>query len=205
MNYKYENTKFLTSTLKIPSTYINSWTEIAFFGYSNSGKSSSINALINNKNLARVGKTPGSTKTINFFQVSINLKLVDFPGYGYSTMQKKVKSKLRTELAKYIKTNKNLKGLINIMDIRRPLKIFDLFFIKKAYENNIPVLVLLNKSDKITLNSQKKKILKIKKQLFFKYNNIDIITFSALKKIGIDYLKKKIFYWHKKHKQILTR
>jgi len=197
VNYNYENTKFLTSTLKVPSKNLNSWTEIAFFGYSNSGKSSSINALINKKNLARIGKTPGSTKTINFFQVSTNLKLVDFPGYGYSTIQKKIKNKLMLELTKYIKTNKNLKGLINIMDIRHPLKNFDLFFIKKAFENNVPVLVLLNKSDKITLNSQKTRIVKIREKLSLKHNNIDIILFSALKKTGIDYLKKKIDYWYK--------
>ncbi|CAL4043516.1 Probable GTP-binding protein EngB [Buchnera aphidicola (Anoecia corni)] len=202
MNYKYENTKFLTSALKVPLKYLNSWTEIAFFGYSNSGKSSSINALINRKNLARIGKTPGSTKTINFFQVSTNLKLVDFPGYGYSTIQKKIKNKLKLELTKYIKTNKNLKGLINIMDIRHPLKTFDLFFIKKACENNIPVLVLLNKSDKIALNSQKIKILQVKEKLSVKHNNIDIITFSALKKTGIDYLKRKIYYWHQNRRKI---
>ena len=87
----YHKTHFLTSAPNIRSIPEDTGIEIAFAGRSNAGKSTALNALTNQKSLARTSKTPGRTQLINLFEVEPNCKLVDLPGYGYAAVPEKMK------------------------------------------------------------------------------------------------------------------
>jgi len=196
MTLKYETAKFLTSELTLNHKKNLNQINFAFLGYSNSGKSSVINSLVNIKNLAITSKTPGRTCMFNIFNLYYNIQLIDCPGYGYSHIPKKEKKRLMDTTLNFIKKNKSLKGIINIMDIRTPLKKLDLYCIKIAIKRNIPILVLLNKSDKLNTQKKNKKLLYVKNYLNNINKKIYVTTFSAKKKIGIFFLKKQIEKWH---------
>lgn len=174
--------------------------EVAFIGYSNSGKSSAINALTHKKKLARFSKVPGCTKLINFFQVASDFRLVDLPGYGYAQVPMSKKINLKHVIYSYLKYSECLKGLVFLMDIRHPLKIFDLNIIDLAIKNKIPILFLLTKCDKLTVSDQKIQFNKVHKELEYFLNKIHIHLFSSLKKVGITELKRQLNLWYKKYR-----
>ncbi|CAL4043063.1 Probable GTP-binding protein EngB [Buchnera aphidicola (Phyllaphis fagi)] len=169
--------------------------EIAFSGYSNSGKSSLINCLTNNNKLARCSKFPGCTKMINFFQVTSDFRIVDLPGYGYSKRCKNEKKKINNLIFNYLKQRKYLKGLILLIDIRRLMRLIDYNILKLSKTRNINILIILTKCDKITVQSQKKQLYILKNQLFPDFRNIEIIIFSSFKKIGVDKILNIINIW----------
>ncbi|WP_159715008.1 ribosome biogenesis GTP-binding protein YihA/YsxC [Blochmannia endosymbiont of Camponotus nipponensis] len=199
MTYNYYATRFLISVPKIyclPDEKIGM--EVAFVGYSNSGKSSTINALTYQKKLTKVSKIPGCTQLINLFEVSPGIRLIDFPGYGYAKGVKNRKNYWHEAICEYLKKRENLKGLILIMDIRHPIKKLDKETIKNALSMNIPIFTLLNKSDKISkyiLQITSQKILQDMKIIFT--TCIQAEPFSALKKYGIESLKKTLNNWLK--------
>ena len=105
--------------------------EIAVCGRSNSGKSSIINALGNNKKLAKTSKTPGRTQTVNFFTINDDpqTKLVDLPGYGYAKASKQDQNNWAQLVESYLLGRQCLKKVVVIMDIRHPFKEADLVFL----------------------------------------------------------------------------
>ena len=105
----YNKTFFLKSISKISDINIEHGIEIAFIGYSNSGKSSAINFLTNQKKLARCSKKPGCTQLINFFQVISNFRIVDLPGYGYANCPISIKLTWERLIYNYLKQRKFLK------------------------------------------------------------------------------------------------
>ena len=92
--------------------------EIAFVGRSNVGKSSFINAFLNRKNLARTSSKPGKTRTVNFYNVNNDFRLVDLPGYGYAKVSKSEKEKWKEIIETYLSNRENLLEVILIVDIR---------------------------------------------------------------------------------------
>ncbi|MGP1923543.1 MAG: ribosome biogenesis GTP-binding protein YihA/YsxC [Arsenophonus sp. NEOnobi-MAG3] len=197
-NYNYHQTKFVISAPNIrylPNYY---GIEIAFAGRSNAGKSSTLNALTQQKNLARTSKTPGRTQLINLFEVAEGIRLVDLPGYGYAEVPESVKRQWQQALSEYLQKRKCLKGLIILMDIRHPLKDLDIQMIKLAIVMNIPILVLLTKADKLVPNKQKAQVIAVRNRLKTVANNIEVEIFSSLKKIGIDKLQFKLNEWFNK-------
>ena len=102
-------------TSKLP---VNEHPEIAFAGKSNVGKSSLINGLLNRRALARTSGQPGKTQTINFYNVNKELYFVDLPGYGYAKVSKEVQKKWGDMIEKYLKTSKQLKAVMLLIDIR---------------------------------------------------------------------------------------
>ncbi|XBC41012.1 MAG: ribosome biogenesis GTP-binding protein YihA/YsxC [Buchnera aphidicola (Nurudea yanoniella)] len=169
--------------------------EIAFLGYSNSGKSTVINTLTNQKKLTRVSKTPGRTQLINIFEVYPGMRLVDFPGYGYAKISKNIKSNFKNMIFQYLKIQKCLKGIILLIDIRRPIKFWDKEIINSARNYDIPILMLLNKSDKIDILKRKQKLIYIRTNQLVLSNNISVELFSNFNKIGLDKLKDHINFW----------
>lgn len=193
MDFKLTN--FYTSIIDIKNLPKYNGIEIAFTGRSNVGKSSAINTIID-KNIARTSKFPGSTKFINFFIVKNNFYLVDLPGYGYSKLSKLEKKDWKNIILEYINIRKCLKGLVLLVDIRRSVQNTDQSIIDCALKNKVSILILLTKSDKIKRHS--KNIILNKNRVFFSYlskNNIEVEFFSSTKFIGIEKLKKKIYYW----------
>ncbi len=175
---------FIKSAVK-PSQYPEyDFPEIAFAGRSNVGKSSLINTLIQRKDMVKTSSKPGCTQLINFFLINENLSFVDLPGYGYAKVSKKIRSQWQPMVNLYLSVRKSLLGLILLIDIRRdPEKEeFDMMEWLEAHE--IPYLVVLTKSDKLSKTEQQKRLLSICSQMNREKNNV--ILFSTRTKMGRD-------------------
>ncbi|HIO91246.1 MAG TPA: YihA family ribosome biogenesis GTP-binding protein [Leucothrix mucor] len=169
--------------------------EVAFAGRSNAGKSSSLNRLCQQKSLARVSKTPGRTQLINFFSLPEGRYLVDLPGYGYAKVPEKVKKVWQAFIESYLSTRFTLRGLILIMDIRHPMRDYDKTMLSWAQTRDLPVHILLNKSDKLKRGKANSTLLQIRKELKPLTNSVSIQMFSAFKGSGVDELNQKIDSW----------
>ncbi len=171
--------------------------EVAFAGRSNAGKSSAINALTNNSKLARTSKTPGRTQLINFFELTDEQRLVDLPGYGYAKVPMAMKNEWQKNLSEYIQKRKCLRGLILMMDIRHPMQEYDTMMLNWAIEAEMPVRILLTKSDKLKKGPAQSTLLAVRKHLAAAQVD-DLVSaqlFSSLKKTGVDLLMKQLNEW----------
>lgn len=170
--------------------------EVAFAGRSNAGKSSAINVLTNQRQLARSSKTPGRTQMINFFTIgNEEARLVDLPGYGYAAVPEKMKIVWQTELEEYLVSRISLAGLVLLMDSRHPLKFFDQQMLRWAKEGGLPVHVLLTKADKFKYGPAKNVLLQTKREMEKLDLPFTIQLFSSLKKEGIDELADVMGRW----------
>lgn len=180
---------FLMSAPKLSICVEDTGYEIAFAGRSNAGKSSAINALTNQKQLARASKKPGRTQMINFFSLgNPNQRLVDLPGYGYAAVPEAMKIVWQKELENYLIHRKSLQGLVLLMDIRHPLQHFDVMMLEWAYSRKLFVHVLLTKSDKMNRGPANKVLLDVKQQLKKMKLDFSIQLFSSLNKQGLEEL-----------------
>nr|WP_206019603.1 ribosome biogenesis GTP-binding protein YihA/YsxC [Pseudomaricurvus alkylphenolicus] len=171
--------------------------EVAFAGRSNAGKSSAINTLTANHKLARTSKTPGRTQLINFFQLSEQQRLVDLPGYGYAKVPLKMKQEWERNLSEYLQERRCLKGMVLLMDCRHPMQEFDTMMLNWAIEAEMPVHILLTKADKLKKGPANATLLAVRKHLSEAQVD-DLVSaqlFSALKKTGLDQLKKTLNHW----------
>ncbi|VAX77180.1 Probable GTP-binding protein EngB [Serratia symbiotica] len=191
-NYNYHLTYFSTSVSSIDHLPRDTGIEIAFAGRSNAGKSSALNALTNQNDLARTSKMPGRTQMINLFEVEDSHRLADLPGYGYSKLPKELILKWQRTLNKYLKIRQSLKGVVVLMDIRHPLKHADQQIIQRAINLSIPVLVLLTKADKLAYGARTAKLHMVREAVVPFMANIQVEIFSATEKIGIDKLSKNL-------------
>lgn len=170
--------------------------EVAFAGRSNAGKSSAINTLTGQSKLARISKTPGRTRLINFFTLNANARLVDLPGYGYAKVPKAMKAEWDQHLAEYLRSRKSLVGLVLLMDIRHPLQEFDRHMIAWAADCGLPVHLLLTKADKLKKGPAKASFLQVQRHLADSgYHQSSVQTFSSLKKLGLRELEAKLNTW----------
>jgi GTP-binding protein len=122
--------------------------EIAFAGRSNVGKSSLLNTLLRRKSAARVSRTPGRTREINFFRVNDAFILVDLPGYGYARVAKSRRAEWKPLIEGYLKQSPTLKGLVLLLDSRREPSDDDRAMLEFLAEHETPVLVAITKMDK---------------------------------------------------------
>jgi len=125
--------------------------EVAIVGRSNVGKSSAINCLVNHKGLAKVGKTPGKTQTINFFHIQTNgppFMLVDLPGYGFAKVPDRVQQQWAPLIETYFKTRDNLRGVILLVDSRR-VQDSDRDMMAWVSQLHIPMMLIATKADKV--------------------------------------------------------
>ncbi|ETT03088.1 ribosome biogenesis GTP-binding protein YihA/YsxC [Providencia sp. PROV188] len=197
-NHNYHMTKFVISAPDIRHLPKDTGIEVAFAGRSNAGKSSALNALTQQKSLARTSKTPGRTQLINLFEVEEGIRLVDLPGYGYAEVPEEMKRKWQQALGEYLQKRECIKGLVILMDIRHPLKDLDMQMIEWSVAMSIPVLVLLTKADKLASGARKKQLMEVRQALapLSVEGDIEVEYFSALKKMGIDKLRIKLDSWY---------
>ncbi|ASY78306.1 YihA family ribosome biogenesis GTP-binding protein [Pectobacterium polaris] len=188
-------TRFIISAPDIRHLATDSGIEVAFAGRSNAGKSSALNTLTNQKNLARTSKTPGRTQLINLFQVVDGVRLVDLPGYGYAEVPEQMKIKWQRALGEYLQKRNSLKGLVVLMDIRHPLKDLDQQMIQWAVDVELPVLVLLTKADKLASGARKTQLNMVREAVLPFMGDIQVEAFSSLKKLGVDKLQQKLDNW----------
>ena len=193
----YQHAKFLKSAALVKQLPEDIGIEIAFAGRSNAGKSSALNCLTGIRQLARTSKTPGRTQLINVFTLSDEQhRLIDLPGYGYAKVALHIRQEWQKNLAHYLEARKSLKGLILLMDIRHPLKDLDQMMLSWAIERELPVHILLTKSDKISRGLAQSTMHKIRQQYELLDSLISIQTFSSLKKQGIDELITTLNAWY---------
>ncbi|MCL9684459.1 ribosome biogenesis GTP-binding protein YihA/YsxC [Legionella maioricensis] len=191
----YSKAVFLKSAARVDQLPEDSGYEVAFAGRSNAGKSSALNCLTTIKNLARTSKTPGRTQLINLFSLDEQRRLVDLPGYGYAKVALQVKLEWQKNLAHYLEVRESLKGLVLLMDIRHPLKDLDQMMIDWALNRELPVHILLTKSDKLSRSEVKNCVLKVRKHYDLAQHLITVQSFSSLKKEGIDELISTLNQW----------
>lgn len=181
--------EFLMSAPKLNLCVDDTGYEIAFAGRSNAGKSSAINALTNQKQLARASKKPGRTQMINFFSLgNPDQRLVDLPGYGYAAVPEAMKIVWQKELENYLIHRESLQGLVLLMDIRHPLQHFDIMMLEWAYSRKLFVHVLLTKSDKLNRGPASKVLQEVQAQLKKMKLNFSIQLFSSMNKQGLEEL-----------------
>ena len=168
--------------------------EIALCGRSNSGKSTLINTIANQKKLAKTSNTPGRTQSINFFHLkdNNNKKIIDLPGFGYAKASKADQNSWAKLILSYLKKRNALTDLILIMDMRHPFQTKDFEFLQLCESLELPIHLVLTKADKLN-NKETQQALKLVAQKSPEFSNImSSIVFSAPKKIGLDALTEKI-------------
>lgn len=193
-NTYFNNAKFIGSYPSTEDLPVDQGSEIAFCGRSNCGKSSILNALTNNKKLAKTSKTPGRTQSINVFEIKSNseFKIIDLPGYGYAKVSKKMRASWGQEIEKYLMTRQCLNALCIIMDIRHPFKEDDESLINWCESKDLPMILLLNKADKLSKSQIAQTVLNATKELNKLSTEHFIIPVSATKKTGINLVLEKI-------------
>jgi GTP-binding protein len=194
--FEYEQATFLKSAAKLSQLPPDEGIEVAFAGLSNVGKSSVLNALTR-KQIARTSKTPGRTQCINFFNLSDDRRLVDLPGYGYAKVPVSVKKAWQKLIDVYLRERKSLKGLVLLVDIRHPLKPFEVDLLDWATDVQLSVHVLLTKSDKLSYSARQKTLHQVQSYLSERYgiNTISISMFSSKKGDGRENIVEKLNEW----------
>ena len=165
--------------------------EIAFAGRSNVGKSSLLNLLTRRKNLARVSGSPGKTRTINFYRINDEFRIVDLPGYGYARVSKSESEKWGAMMESYLENREGLLKVIQLVDIRHKPSAQDVQMYDYLKYFNLDGIVVATKADKVSSNQRSKNILEIRKTLGMSKSD-KIIPVSALKKLGHEVLLDEI-------------
>ena len=151
--------------------------EVAFAGRSNVGKSSLLNTLVRRKSFARVSRTPGRTREINFFRVNNGFVLVDLPGYGYARISKEKKSEWRPLIGEYLRRTSQLRGIVLLLDIRRAPSDDDRAMLDFLAEVEVPTIVALTKSDKLSKSAAEARAAEISRALELEPDQV--IQFSS--------------------------
>ena len=184
-----KNAEFKISAVNPKQYPADELPEIVLVGKSNVGKSSFINAISNQKKLAKVGQTPGKTRSINYYNVNNEFFIVDLPGYGYSTMSEAEKNKINRLIDVYISKTPEIKHIYFLVDIRNNPSANDRQMYEWLLDKKIPFSIIATKADKVAKTKMEDYTKEITKQLFAKEN---ITPFSADKKINIDVICDEI-------------
>ena len=150
----FENVQFLQSVYSLKSLPDDLYSEIAFAGRSNVGKSSLINRLVNRKNLVKTSSKPGKTQSLNYFVVDDKLYFVDLPGYGFAKVPKKIRSSWQQLITGYLENRESLACVVVIIDIRHELKEYDRNLVEWLRYNDIEFMLVYTKADKLSGNKQ---------------------------------------------------
>lgn len=157
--------------------------EIAFAGRSNVGKSSLLNLLTGRKALARVSGSPGKTRTINFYLVNDDFRIVDLPGYGYAKLSRSETEKWGAMMEAYLSKRPGLLKVVQLVDIRHEPSAQDVQMYDYLRYYGLDGVVVATKADKISKNQQQKSIRQIRQKLNMKKEDA-VIPVSALKRTG---------------------
>lgn len=159
--------------------------EIALSGRSNVGKSTFINTLISRKKVARTSSKPGKTQTLNFFNIDEQLIFVDVPGYGYAKVSKKQREQFGKMIEQYLTTRKELKCVIQLIDIRHKPTQDDILMYDYLKHFEIPTIIVATKEDKIPKGKVQKHLKIIRETLEIESEDV-LISYSSLNKDKTD-------------------
>lgn len=183
---KQINAEFIISAEKLSQCPDFPYPEFPLLGRSNVGKSSFINALANNKKLAKTSNTPGKTRLINFFNFSNTFMIADLPGYGYAKVSKEAQAKWQKYLEEYLLNRKQIKSLIQFIDARHEVQKNDYQMREWVEAYNLPVFTVVTKIDYVPRGKVQKVISDIKKVF-----SGEVLPFSAADRY---YCEKTIEY-----------
>ncbi len=167
-------------TSKLPE---NTLPEFAFAGKSNVGKSSLINGLMNRKSLARTSSSPGKTQTINYYNINNEMYFVDLPGYGYATVNEKVKATWGKMIEDYLHQSKQIHAVFLLVDIRHAPSENDRIMYDWILDRGYQPVIIATKLDKIK-RSQVAKQLKLICDTLDVADDTVVIPYSSLNKQG---------------------
>jgi GTP-binding protein len=191
MSIQFRKTTFWGVASDIKACPPSDRPEIVFSGKSNVGKSSLINALADNRKLARVSATPGKTRLVIYFNVDDKLYFADLPGYGYAKAPKDVKEKFNKLCDQYFVSGRKFSLVLHLMDIRHNPSADDIKMLDFMNQSNIPYFVVFTKCDKLSRAQINRQIQQFSKVLDF-HEDAHIYAVSADKKIGLDDLRAGI-------------
>lgn len=164
--------------------------EVAFSGRSNVGKSTLINEIFGRKNLARVSSVPGKTTTINFFELE-NIHFVDLPGYGYAKVSKSEKERWSGLIEGYLNSNRDIRLIIQLIDMRHPPSQDDLHMLDFLVDNELPFIIVLTKADKLKKMARLERMEAFKTEIPY-YDQTTVIPFSSETHEGVEEVRKII-------------
>ena len=160
----YHKVTFLTSYGDVGQLPPSQKPEIVFAGRSNVGKSSLINALFQQKSLARVSATPGKTATINFFGTE-NLIFADLPGYGYAKVSRGEKRRWADLIEGYFAQDRDIALVLSLVDSRHPPSRDDRMMVDFLIESELPFVVVLTKVDKLSPRERQERLAAFRQEL----------------------------------------
>jgi GTP-binding protein len=190
----YRSANYVISAHNLKQLPEDSGLEVAFAGRSNAGKSSAINALTDQKSLARTSKTPGRTQQIVIFDIDEQRRIADLPGYGYAKVPERLRAHWRHVMQIYFNRRQSLRGVVLVMDIRHPLRPFDEQMLNWCEGSSVPCHVLLTKADKLKRGPAQATLLKVRKSLPF---GATAQVFSASRRMGLDELISILNGWYR--------
>jgi GTP-binding protein len=189
----FPHVQFLLSAAQPVQFPADRGAEVAFAGRSNAGKSSAINMIVQRHGLARVSRTPGRTRLLNFFEVGADRRIVDLPGYGYAAAPD-AERRTWAPLIGALRERESLRGLVLIVDSRRGVAAEDENLIAWAREGGreVAVHVLLSKSDKLNRSESTKALREAKAALGA---SATVQLFSVLDKTGVQEAQRTLQSW----------
>jgi len=191
----YQLAKYLKSAPALDQLPADQGIEVAFIGRSNAGKSSALNTITGIKGLARTSKAPGRTQMINFFSLDNKRRLVDLPGYGYAKVPLSIKARWETNVNEYLQSRQCLQGLVLVMDVRHPLKELDQQLILWTVECDVPLHILLTKSDKLKRNPAKNTLYEVQEALEAYGDSVSVQLFSSNDRTGLEEAQSVLDEW----------
>ena len=165
--------------------------EFLLVGRSNVGKSSFINAILSRNNLAYTSAKPGKTQTLNFYSVNDQFYLIDVPGYGYASTDKKTQTKFGMMIEEYLEKREELKRVFMLIDFRHDPTEDDLLMYNFLKYYNVPVTVIATKADKVGGSKKEKNLKEILRIMDLAVGD-DFVVFSSVTKLGVKEVLQKI-------------
>ena len=164
--------------------------EIAFAGRSNVGKSSLLNKVLKRRSFARVSKTPGRTREINFFKVNGAFILADLPGYGYARVSKERSAEWGPLIESYLRGTKHLRGVVQLLDVRHDPTNDDRQMLDFLADVEVPVMFVATKIDKLSRAAAEQRVREL--AIMLQVEEAHVIPFSAQTGVGRDELAEAI-------------
>lgn len=192
---------FTVSAARLDQLPAPTTAEVCFVGRSNSGKSSAINVLTNQRRLAFSSKTPGRTRLINLFGIPDPVEpgahlgfLVDLPGYGYASVAREAREEWADVLGGYLRDRSSLAGIVILIDIRRGVTELDRRLANWIAPTRIPVLALLTKADKFPYGQRLKAVAQVRQELA-DIGALNAVPFSATHRLGLEEATAQVENW----------
>jgi GTP-binding protein len=149
--------------------------QIAFAGRSNVGKSTLLNRLVGHRKMAKVSKSPGKTRSLNFFLVNERFYFVDLPGYGYARVSKTERAGWGKLIEGFLHGSETLAGLVLLLDCRREPSGEDHQLLSWLHESRLPTLIVVTKADKLNRDKVHRKLRQVENEL-----GLPSIAFSSV-------------------------